>query len=69
MNYNTGEFNPLTLPSTRTLVCEWCAADALALLIEYASVAHESHQAPALLTLRNLCFHATNKTKLLANGE
>jgi len=39
------------------------------LLIEYASVAHESHQVPALLIIRNLCFHAANKPKLLANGE
>ena len=43
--------------------------DALTLLIYYVSLSHETHQVPALLTLRNLCFHATNKPKLLANGE
>jgi len=41
----------------------------LSLLIDYASVAHDTHQISALLILRNLCFHAANKPKLLTHGE
>jgi len=45
--------------------------DSLSLLIDYASsaVASETHQVQALLILRNLCFHAANKPKLLANDK
>ena len=43
----------------------------LSLLVDYVSspVASETHQLHALLILRNLCFHATNKPKLLAHDK
>jgi hypothetical protein len=42
-------------------------SDSLSLLIDFC--AFESHEASALLVLRNLCFHAANKPKMLANGN
>jgi len=54
---------------------DYAVADAITLLIDCASASSSASQRetslviPALLTLHNLCFHAANKPKLLANGE
>jgi rotatin len=42
--------------------------DGLALLIEFGSTGLDNQQKSAILVLRNLCFHSSNKPKLLSNG-
>ncbi|ELU06616.1 hypothetical protein CAPTEDRAFT_220120 [Capitella teleta] len=43
--------------------------DSVDLLVEFGLLGHDGKQKNCVLIIRNLCFHTTNKTKLLANDK
>ena len=48
--------------------CEFFSSDAVAILLEFGHEGVPKQQKSATLILHNLCFHTSNKPKLLANG-
>ena len=65
-----GRFKEYTVHVLASITAVVRLADALSLLLEFATAASsdEHNQQCALLVIRNLCFHAANKPIVLANG-